>query len=207
MDNKRIDCTECVNFIKAEFEDEDNLFSKIKTKAKCKLGRKIIFRKPKSPMDLDWGYIRKCDKFKNNKMRLTNKQLEIIVNEIYEQVSIPIIKTNEEAINKIKIDIENDEYLKDSEKFNQLQKKIDKLKSEQDILIRKYLNKHYNGFYIAALYNNVFKNTGKYIKYLKEKAVGIKTYPNLKEIEKQVILTGNKDIPVLIEQMVSKFKV
>lgn len=145
-------------------------------------------------------------------MRLSNKQLEIVVNEIYEQVSKPIIKANKEAIDKVELDIEKDEYLQDYESWKLLQSKINDLNNEitnlgqqQKELANKYKDKEYNGFRFSTWTSDIFNHSNKYIKYMKEKQVNIKSYPTIIDIEKQVILAGNKDIPNLIEQIVTKF--
>lgn len=60
---KRVHCDECINFVSAMTENED-MFSKIIKNAQCKLGKRVMFRKPKSRMDSsDFGYVRYCDKY------------------------------------------------------------------------------------------------------------------------------------------------
>ena len=60
----RVECDQCENFVDSELEDMGDMFSKILVKAKCKLGKRIMFRKPKNQMDGDYGYIRICKDFK-----------------------------------------------------------------------------------------------------------------------------------------------
>lgn len=67
---KRVDCQNCTNFIHPVMEDEGNLISKVKVKAKCKLGKRVMFRNPifNRPTSMvavnDYGWIRYCENFK-----------------------------------------------------------------------------------------------------------------------------------------------
>lgn len=68
MKPKRVKCDKCQHFIDITFKDEGNLISNIDTTAKCKLGKRVIFRMPKIshscyPLD-NGGYIRYCNDFK-----------------------------------------------------------------------------------------------------------------------------------------------
>lgn len=69
----RVDCGECDNFIPEKLYDTADMFSEVMEKAKCKLGKRVMFRKPKEPYPYlgEWGYIRYCDDFKplNNKYK------------------------------------------------------------------------------------------------------------------------------------------
>lgn len=64
MKENRVDCTYCKNFIPVVTKD-DNLIGQIFGKAKCKLGKRIMFRMPTG--DYHWdtgGYYRYCNEFK-----------------------------------------------------------------------------------------------------------------------------------------------
>lgn len=68
---KRVECDKCEHFINPVYEDKINLLSKPTSKAKCKLGKRIMFRMPKflhhfsyTPY-YDGGYIRYCNDFSN----------------------------------------------------------------------------------------------------------------------------------------------
>lgn len=68
MKVKRVECDKCKNFIQVTFKDEGNLLSDINTKAKCRLGKRIMFRMPDMgfggyPFD-SGGYFRYCNDFK-----------------------------------------------------------------------------------------------------------------------------------------------
>lgn len=62
---KRVDCGYCLNFVQPVFEEEHNIMSKEIEKAKCNLGKRVMFRKPVFygsnyiPTN-DYGYIRYC---------------------------------------------------------------------------------------------------------------------------------------------------
>lgn len=69
---KTVECDWCINFIPMVFKDEHNYFSGILFNAKCKLGKRIMFRNPKPrrsfmPYYLG-GYIRKCGEFKSKNL-------------------------------------------------------------------------------------------------------------------------------------------
>ena len=76
MKAKRVDCTYCLHFVADIHEDENDLFSKIKEKAKCKLGKRVMFRFSKRVMFrfsrngmIDFrnvGYIRYCEHYELN---------------------------------------------------------------------------------------------------------------------------------------------
>ena len=64
---KRVDCLFCQNFIEIKLEDEEDIFSKVIENAKCSIGKRVMFRKPKNAnqcFSLDYGYIRYCNEFK-----------------------------------------------------------------------------------------------------------------------------------------------
>lgn len=68
MKPKRVDCANCINFIEPVFsENDENLFlSKIISRAKCKLGKRVMFRTNGLPdtQNYEVGYFRYCSQFK-----------------------------------------------------------------------------------------------------------------------------------------------
>lgn len=63
MKPKRVECSWCKNFQPVIMKDH-NLISDIFAKAKCKLGKRVMFRMPTS--DYHWntgGYYRYCNEF------------------------------------------------------------------------------------------------------------------------------------------------
>lgn len=135
-------------------------------------------------------------------MRLTNKQLDIIVDEIYKQVSVPIMKKNEKLVKEVKLP-KNDQYLKDQKIYEDLQIQIDRLADKQDEIIGKYRRKSYNDFEFGY---SPMQQRLQYVTHLKWSKVTLAEYPSKTDIEKQVILSGNSDIPELIKQVVTLLK-
>jgi hypothetical protein len=68
MKPARVNCENCSNFEPLVLEDE-NLIGKIFSKAKCKLGKRVMFRLPNMSMVgypfNSGGYFRYCAEFKN----------------------------------------------------------------------------------------------------------------------------------------------
>ena len=66
--SKRVECNQCKTFID-QVQGSEDIFSKVITKAKCKLGKRVMFRQPKFSRPTshvainDYGYIRYCDDF------------------------------------------------------------------------------------------------------------------------------------------------
>lgn len=137
-------------------------------------------------------------------MKLTQKQQEIIIDEIYKQVSEPIIEANNRALESVEIN-ENDQYLLDCAEYDKLEKEVERIEDLKRGLVNKYYNKTINGFEFT--YSPVSKNNrSQYIKHLKKSLVVLAEYPSKKDIEKDLILSGNKDIPELISAIVAKYK-
>jgi len=69
MKAKRVECDQCQYFVNVGLEYEHDLMSKIMSTAKCKLGKRVMFRMPvplhaSSQMAQDWGgYFRYCNEF------------------------------------------------------------------------------------------------------------------------------------------------
>ena len=76
MKTKRVDCTYCLHFVADVHEDENRWLSKVIEKAKCKLGKRVMFRFSKNGM-IDFrnvGYIRYCEHYElNDKMYKIDK--------------------------------------------------------------------------------------------------------------------------------------
>ena len=64
MKAKRVDCDQCSNFIPFALKYENDMLSGIKTNAKCKLGKRVMFRKPKVWL-AEYGHFRYCNDFNN----------------------------------------------------------------------------------------------------------------------------------------------
>lgn len=59
----RVECDKCEHFIPAVLKDEGNLISPWIKSAKCKLGKRVMFRMPVDRLD-SGGYFRYCSDFK-----------------------------------------------------------------------------------------------------------------------------------------------
>ena len=138
-------------------------------------------------------------------MRMNAKTMQILVDEIYKQVSVPAIEANNKALEGV--EIKPDQYLKDREKYLKLELQKKAIEKEMDDLEVPYeKNREYNGFvfgWSGPFYERDYDN---YIKHCKSQQVILKEVPSKSDIEKEIILAGNKDIPVLIETVVSKLK-
>ena len=138
-------------------------------------------------------------------MRMNAKTMQIVVDEIYNQVSKPIIEANNKALDSIKV--KPDQYIKDREKYLKLELQKKAIEKEMDDLEVPYeKNRDYNGFefgWSSPFYERDYNN---YIKHCKSQQVILKEVPSKNDIEKEIILSGNKDIPALIEMVVNKLK-
>ena len=139
-------------------------------------------------------------------MKLTNKQISIVIDEIYNQVSVPIIEENNSKIDSVIL--KKDSYMKDYENVVELKKQIEKIEENITKLQNKYSKKIINDFEFPNWIGDVFapRIFDKYIKFLKKSFVSLKAFPSKGEIEKEIILAGNKDIPELISNLVAKLK-
>jgi hypothetical protein len=137
-------------------------------------------------------------------MRLTKRQQEIIIDEIYKQVSEPIIAANNKTLEAVKIN-ENDQYLLDCIEYDRLEKEESKIENLKRDLENKYYKKTFNGFEFdySPMYNS---RRSEYTKYLKKSQVVLLDTVSKEDIEKELILAGNKDIPELIKTIIAKFK-
>lgn len=63
---KRVHCDKCEHFIKPSFKVSFGIINlKPEEKAKCELGKRVMFRNPTSSIDEDYGYPRYCSDFSN----------------------------------------------------------------------------------------------------------------------------------------------
>lgn len=140
-------------------------------------------------------------------MRMNQKTMQIVVDEIYNQVSVPAIEANNKALEGVKV--KSDQYQKDREKYLKLQEHRDNIANEMDELERPYeRNNTFNGYEFRS-WSRPFDSDDydNYIKHCKKQLVVLKDIPSKTDIEREIILAGNKDIPALIETIVNKFNV
>jgi len=131
--------------------------------------------------------------------RLTNRQTEIVVNEIHERVSLPIIEENKKLLASVKP--QRTQYHRDVEEFEKLDKEISELREKRNKIESRYIRKEYKGFNFMW---DPMKEVEKFDIFQAKKQVELKEVPSKDEIEKQVILAGNKEIPTLIEELILK---
>lgn len=146
-------------------------------------------------------------------MGLSNKQIGYIVDEIFEKVSQPIINENNRLLETADYDRDH-EYLKDYEQFQEYRREMGELDEKRRKLMVKWENKSiYNIEDIGKCYfgdywmRNGIKTNCKevVIKELKLQNITLRKYPDRTDIERQVILNENNDIPKLIQTLIEKF--
>lgn len=141
-------------------------------------------------------------------MRLNNKELKIVIDEIYSQVSEPIIAKNNKLLENAKYD-KNDAFLKDVELHKMLTESKKNIEEQISQIESKYTDDvvFENGYECKHKYRNFYSDSIKqYIDYLKQKSCVLAKYPTKDEIEKQIILAENGNISELISKLVEKFK-
>lgn len=138
-------------------------------------------------------------------MRLNNSERQVVVNEIYKQVSEGIIKENDEKLAKVTLDEDSDEYLKAVKERTTLQDQIKGLQDKVTKIIELFKYRSVNGynFDYDPLSEYSVKN---YKNFIKGKIAGVKYVPTHQDIEREIILSGNKDIAELIKTIVEKLK-
>lgn len=141
--------------------------------------------------------------------RMTNRERDVIVDEIYSKVSLPIKEENKLIIAKTSIIESSYDYLEDAKAYEKLLKRVEKLELEMESIATKYKGSvSDSGFKYHNYSTRVMKEEqrNKFIEHEKVTIANLKTPPSKDEIEKQVILAGNKDIPALIEELTLKLK-
>lgn len=134
-------------------------------------------------------------------MKLNNKELKIVVDEIYKRVSLPIIEKNNAILEST---VYADEYTKDVEEYERLILEANKLRDLANSIISKYYNlSEFNGY--SFKYKNVPGCLKDYINFQKQKNTKILKYPTKEEIEAKIIISGYSEIPTLIDQIVALY--
>lgn len=137
-------------------------------------------------------------------MRLNNKELKIVVDEIFKRVSQPTIDQNFKIEESIEI---NDEVIADYNLFQELQRQIYELQDLQFNLTEKYRNKVVNGYKFGCFPMQTYSTDIKcYIRKQKSLDNRIKNYPTKEEIKAQIIISGYSEIPELIERITSMYQ-
>lgn len=135
-------------------------------------------------------------------MGLSNKQIGHIVEEIFEKVSQPIINENNRLLETADYDRDH-EFLKEYDLYQEYQKQMNEIQEKMAKMRGEWANKNIGilplGFYP---FNN---NRELIIKQLKIENTALRKYPERTDIERQVILNENNDIPKLIQMLIEKF--
>ena len=131
-------------------------------------------------------------------MRLNSKELKVVVDEIFNRVSFPIVQENEKLMESIIIE---DEYTKDYQTVTELQNKINELQDVIYNLNKKWIDKSTIGL-TGYQRENLLK---RYISVERSKDPRIKKYPSHSEIEAKIIISGYSEIPELIDQICSMY--
>jgi hypothetical protein len=137
--------------------------------------------------------------------KLLKRELDIVKEEIYNKVTIPAIEHNNDVINNFKVP-SNNQYIKDFIKYQQLDAKRLELSLQMESLQQVYSKVKTDKFVFPAYYDVFSKFTVEtYKKSLIDPKLFNKTYSK-SDIEREIILAGNKDIPELIESIINKLK-
>ena len=132
--------------------------------------------------------------------------MQIVVEEIYKQVSVPAIEANDRALEGV--EVKSDQYQKDREKYLKLKEQRDNIDKEMDELEKPYeRNNTFNGYEFRSWSRPFgYDDYNNYMEHCKKQLIILKEVPSKSDIEREIILAGNKDIPALIETIVNKLK-
>jgi len=136
-------------------------------------------------------------------MRLNNKELKVVVDEIYKRVSQPTVDKNIKIEESIDI---KDSVIEDYEIYQSFQVQIDQLEKLQQEITNKYRNNTVNNYSFGW---NPFQKGGdinNYIKRQKSLDPRLLKYPTKEEIESQIIIAGYSEIPELIAQITAMYQ-
>ena len=119
-------------------------------------------------------------------MRLNNKELKVVVDEIYKRVSQPIIESNKKITDLVVID---DDYTRDCVNYDFFENEIQKLQDLKAELVKKWRDFKLGD---ANLGYNPLGSTARqsYSIVKKMEASGVAKYPSKEDIESQIIIAG-----------------
>lgn len=136
-------------------------------------------------------------------MRLNNKELKVVVDEIYKRVSQPTIDKNLKIEESILI---KDSVTEDYEIFQSFQVQIDQLEKLQQEITNKYRNNTINSYSFGWSPFHKDGEINNYIRKQKSLDTRLAKYPTKEEIESQIIISGYSEIPELIERITSLYR-
>jgi len=133
-------------------------------------------------------------------MRLNNKELKVVVDEIYKRVSQPIVDANEKIKDSIVVD---DDYTRDFSIVTDLLSQSDKINEEIQRINKYWIDKKVH-FGLSG-YNRE-GSLRAYINMVKSSSAKLSKYPTKEEIESQIIIAGYSEIPELIAQIIAMYQ-
>jgi len=132
-------------------------------------------------------------------MRLNNKELKVVVDEIYKRVSQPIADANEKIKESIVV---SDDFTRDFGVVTDLLSQINKINEEIGRINEYWINKvHFS----MSGYNRE-SSLRQYINSVKASSNKLAKYPTKEEIESQIIIAGYSEIPELIAQITAMYQ-
>lgn len=134
-------------------------------------------------------------------MRLNNKELKVVVDEIYKRVSQPTVDANEKIASSVSI---KDEFTDDCNTIDEIDAKIRELNSTKNDIANKWKGKTVNGF-IMDSYSPMARKSD-YVRFMKALDPRLAKYPTKEEIESQIIIAGYSEIPELIAQITAMYQ-
>jgi hypothetical protein len=131
-------------------------------------------------------------------MKYTKQQLDLIVTNIYNQISKPIEEENRKILDAAPMPT-NIPILKDILEYQKHEETVRKLTILKDKLIKKYLGKA-DLFYNSASFK-------RYVDDLKKTTMVLKQPPTKTEIEYEILINSDEDIKKIIEALLIKYKI
>jgi len=133
--------------------------------------------------------------------KITVTERNIIVDDLFNRISQPIIEENEKKIKEYVFNEEELKVVKKIETYFVLEERIKKMRAEQDSLSNEIKKFTFMGY--AKDKEDIldsFRNRQA------QKKLILKKYPSTKQILTQFILNSNKSIPEIIKTLLEEFK-
>jgi hypothetical protein len=133
--------------------------------------------------------------------KITVTERNIIVDDLFNRISQPIIEENEKKIKEYVFNEEELKVVKKIETYFVLEERIKKMRAEQDSLSNEIKKFTFMGY--AKDKEDIldsFRNRQA------QKKLILKKYPSTKQIQTQFIINSNKSIPEIIKTLLEEFK-
>lgn len=134
-------------------------------------------------------------------MKLTNRQIDVLVDKVFNEVSLPIIEENNEKIKNF-IPSEKIQYFKDKKEYDELVEKITLLEDTKEDILNKYKHKKYLGYNFSY---NPMSSSKEFTAHLAKESISLREYPSKTQIEAEIILIGAEGIKDLIQEFKTKY--